>query len=61
VQFLHDLQQDYPDDGWWATGDDTWIPWLINYYYGTEFPTETTKAGKNMGWTDWTHAAGGSD
>jgi hypothetical protein len=49
AQFLYDL-------GWEANGDDTWQPWLINYVYGTDFPTTTpARPGKNMGWTDWTH------
>ena len=40
-----------------AAGDDTWIPWLVNYYAGTNYPTTSpTQAGKGMGWTDWTHA-----
>jgi len=40
-----------------AKGDDTWEPYLINYYYGTHFPTIVpSKPGKNVGWTDWTHA-----
>ncbi len=43
-----------------ASGDDTWIPWLVNYYAGTSFPasalTTFSKQGAGMGWTDWTHA-----
>jgi len=51
LQWLHS-QANYP-----ATGDDTWIPHLINYYYGTQFPAPVpTSPGKNMGWTDWTHS-----
>lgn len=51
VEFLYDL-------GWEPNGDDTWQPWLINYVYDAGLPTTTpTRAGKNMGWTDWTHAA----
>jgi hypothetical protein len=39
-----------------AVGDDTWIPYVVNYYYGTNFPApESTRAGKNIGWTNWTH------
>ncbi len=38
-----------------ATGDDSWIPWLVNKYAGTAFPTTTAIPGKNMGYTDWTH------
>lgn len=41
--------------GWWATGDDTWIPHLINRLCNTGYPTVTpARTGKNMGWTDWT-------
>ena len=39
-----------------AVGDDSWIPWLVNYYAVTSFPTSATSPGKGMGWTDWTHA-----
>ena len=40
-----------------AEGDDNWLPWVVNYYGGTDFPTDSpTQAGKNMGYTDWTHA-----
>jgi hypothetical protein len=50
VQFLYNI-------GWEAEGDDRWQMWLINYVYGTAFPTVTpVSAGKNMGWTDWTHS-----
>jgi len=48
VQWLHS-QADYP-----AATDNKWIPHLINYYYGTEFPAPVPASpGKNMGWTDW--------
>ena len=40
-----------------ASGDDTWIPWVVNAYAGTTYPTQAASAGKNMGWTDWTHAS----
>jgi hypothetical protein len=50
VQFLYDI-------GWSAQGDDEWQIWLINRAYGTSFPTALpAHVGKNMGWTDWTHA-----
>src|SRR5262245_19069656 len=40
-----------------AEGDDTFTPWLVNHYYGTSFPAPTpSRPGKNMGFTDWTHA-----
>jgi len=39
------------------TGDDVYIPWIINKAYSTSFATVTPVAiGKNMSWTDWTHA-----
>lgn len=57
VQFLYELQQEYEDDPWWAEGDDTWVPWLINDVYSTDFPTDVARMGKNMGWTDWTHGS----
>ena len=57
VQFLYNLSLRYPDGGWWASGDDQWIPWIINHRYGTHFPAVTpAQPGKNTGWTDWTHA-----
>ena len=49
VQWLHD-EADYP-----ATGDDTWQPHIVNHYYDTNFPAPIpTRAGKNIGFTDWT-------
>jgi alginate lyase len=58
VQFLYDLDRSY--GGWWAGGDDNWNVWLANHAYGTAFPTVLpARAGKIMGWTDWTHAASG--
>src|SRR3989344_2545955 len=39
-----------------AGGDDTWQPWVVNYYYNTNFPAPSpSNHGKNIGWTDWTH------
>jgi hypothetical protein len=41
-----------------AVGDDTWIPYVVNYFYGTDFAApEDARAGKNVGWTNWTHHA----
>ncbi|MFN8187683.1 MAG: Ig-like domain-containing protein [Gaiellales bacterium] len=54
AQFILDLDQAL--GGWWATGDDTWQPWFVNFAYGTAFPTRDAAIGKTMGWTDWTHA-----
>jgi hypothetical protein len=56
VEFLYSI------DGlggvsWVPEGDDRWLPWLVNAVYQTDYPTETEiQPGKNMGWTDWTHA-----
>jgi hypothetical protein len=55
ITWLHD-QADFP-----ATGDDTWIPHLVNHFYGTSFPAPTPSSpGKNVGWTDWTHSGAAS-
>jgi hypothetical protein len=56
VLFVERLQSRYPGTQWWATGDDTSLPWLVNKIYGTSFPTEPANNGKCLGWTDWTHA-----
>jgi len=57
AEALHRLHGEYPDDEWWAHGDDVWMPWVINRACGADFPTLTpARPGKNMGWTDWTHA-----
>lgn len=38
------------------TGDDVFIPWIINKAYGVSFKTVTPVAiGKNMSYTDYTH------
>jgi len=45
------------DIGWQAEGDETWVPWLIDKVYGTSFHGGApSNSGKNMAWTDWTHA-----
>jgi hypothetical protein len=44
-----------------AAGDDSWQPHVVNSVYGTDFPAPVpSRAGKNVGWTDWTHGDGGS-
>jgi hypothetical protein len=54
---MYRLSQRYPRDGWWADEDDAWVVWLVNHVYGSDFPTApAARPGKNMGWTDWTHA-----
>jgi hypothetical protein len=53
TQFLYNLDREV--GGWWAEGDDEWQPWIINKAYGANFPAAMpARAGKNMGWTDWT-------
>ncbi len=55
TQFLYNLDKE--EGGWWADGDNEWTIWLINYAYGSNFPTALPAGpGKNLGWTDWSHA-----
>lgn len=50
VTWLHDVAE-YP-----AEGDDTWQTHVVNHVYGSSFPVVVpSRAGKNVGWTDWTH------
>jgi hypothetical protein len=44
--------------GWQPNGDDEWVPWLIKAAYGEScfVPDPEAGSGKNMGWTNWTHA-----
>jgi len=40
-----------------ATGDDTWIPWVMNKFYAIRLPVVSpTSPGKNFGFTDWLYA-----
>jgi PKD repeat protein len=49
VTWLHD-QCAFP-----ASGDDTWLPHVVNFYYAADFPAPVPSSpGKNLGWTDWT-------
>jgi hypothetical protein len=42
-----------------ATGDDVWQLPVIDHFYGTSlWNGSAVIPGKNVGWTDWTHAAG---
>lgn len=46
--WLHE-QANFP-----AEGDDSWQPFVINYFYNTQFPTpQNAKPGKTIGYTDW--------
>jgi hypothetical protein len=50
VQFLYNI-------GWTPTSDDEWLIWLVNRAYVTHFPANPeARPGKNLGWTNWTHA-----
>jgi myo-inositol-hexaphosphate 3-phosphohydrolase len=41
-------------------GDNQWSPHVVNKIYGTSFPAAIPASpGKNMAWTDWTHASSG--
>lgn len=55
-QLMDPLNPLNPGINYQPSGDDTWIPWVVNYYAGTNFHTTTANPGKNMGWTDWTHS-----
>ncbi|NOT32344.1 MAG: hypothetical protein HOP15_18000 [Planctomycetes bacterium] len=49
VTWLH-VQCAFP-----ASGDDTWQPHIVNYFYASDFPAPVPSSpGKNLGWTDWT-------
>ena len=51
VTWLYNVSGDIP------SSDDTWAPWVVNYFYGTSFSTQSpSNPGKNVGWTDWTHS-----
>lgn len=53
------------DIGYSPTGDDSWMPWLVNKVWGSKviqqvsgrssFPTTSSDHGKGFGWTEWTH------
>jgi hypothetical protein len=54
AEFLYETDREV--GGWWASGDDEWMPWMINHAYGASFPTALpARAGKNLGWTDWVY------
>lgn len=57
AQWLLDRHSADPTMGWWFSGNDTFVPWILNRAYGTNFPTaQNTNVGRNMDFTDWTHA-----
>lgn len=52
--FLWELEQEFPDEEWWEPGVPVY--WIVNYRYETSFPVTGRGFGRNVGWTDWTHA-----
>jgi hypothetical protein len=49
----------YTVAGFQAEGDDTWQPYVVNFYYRRSFPAPApARPGKQVGWTDWTHGNG---
>jgi hypothetical protein len=54
TRFLFDLDREFPDEGWWEP--DVPAYWIVNCRYGTSFPVEGRGLGRNVDWTDWTHA-----
>jgi hypothetical protein len=53
-EFLFELEQEFPEEDWWEP--ETPVYWIVNYRYGTSFPVSGSGSGRNVGWTDWTHA-----
>ncbi len=46
-------------DGFPATGDDSWEPHVLNFRYTSAlFAPVPSRPGKNTGFTDWTHGPG---
>jgi hypothetical protein len=45
----------YALDYWEDWEDEQWIPYVINYYYGSSFKAPVPGFGKALGFTDWTH------
>ena len=39
--------------GYPAIGDDSFIPWMVNFRYGTKYATSTARPGKSFGFSDW--------
>jgi hypothetical protein len=39
-------------------GDDEWEPWVVNWAYGSSFPTtDAAQPGKGFGFTDWVYGS----
>ncbi len=57
AQWLLDREAQDPSNDWWFSGNDTFVPWILNKAYGTSFPaTHDHTVGRNMDFTDWTHS-----
>lgn len=54
TRFLFDLERRFPEEEWWQPGVAAY--WIVNARYGTSFPVEGEGMGRNVAWTDWTHA-----
>jgi len=55
TRFLFELGRSFPHEEWWEPGVPAY--WIINYRYSMSFPVEVgSRIGRNVGWTDWTHA-----
>jgi hypothetical protein len=54
ARFLSELERTFPEEEWWEP--DVPVYWIVNYRYGTSFPVEGEGMGRNVAWTDWTHA-----
>jgi hypothetical protein len=55
AQFLDETDREV--GGWWAEGDDQWMPWIINQAYDANFRVvRPARPGKNLGWTDWIYS-----
>jgi hypothetical protein len=48
----------YNEANYPVSGDDKWLPHIINYFYKTSFPAPfPAGAGKNASWTDWLYGS----
>jgi hypothetical protein len=55
TRFLYELGRTFPDEEWWEPATPAY--WIINERYGASLPVEvSSRIGRNVGWTDWTHA-----
>jgi Alginate lyase len=54
TRFLYGLERKFPEEDWWEPGVPAY--WIVNARYGTSFPVEGDGMGRNVAWTDWTHA-----